>query len=603
MSPNKPELYKASKLPPSPTALLPAEPESSQFFTLFPHWWDFIYADIPDYGTSPSWLTQTAYPLDARNAWNAYHEPNVLVGVRFDVTTRYILFDIDWGSRYHPRKSLSSYKRFIGTMEDAGFTRYMVVSSSESGGLHVYFFLPEAVSTAVLAEAVDQLLREKGFDISDGTLEVFPNVKSEADSRQKAHRLPLQRGSYVLDPMTFEPIHRDVSAFLREAVLDAAGQDSEAIREFIARAKVKRLRISKRSFSTEGGSFRADLLERMREGWTGYGQTNEILWVIGAYGRIFLRLEEKALISYIVHTSKASPGYRDYCRHQHEIERRARDWMRFSMKHYYPYGEWMERNTKYWRRDWRYTALGIGVFPARRTPQEETHEDTLTRVRYVVEQLKEEGELPRTVTGRVASIRKKLRELFGQGTSMDTLYKEEYRALWHPSCDERFPMLPDPWEEELEQSGVRSPNHDGEGRSTTASNRYIRALPPVREECTKPDCEEIFIKPAQRSEQPQTRNHHTTSSTPTTHNPSLSSNSGANPAPTDKPYLSVKPMRSHVLPGTWCRVIGYARGLPKGVRVLVDSRSQDGKTVRVRTRRGEFMSGIPPDCLEPDDSP
>jgi hypothetical protein len=76
----------------------------------------------------------------------------------------------------------------------------------------------------------------------------------------------------------------------------------------------------------------------MREGWTGYGQTNQMLWVIGAYGRIFLRLKEEALTAYIVTTAKASPGYNEFCRHQHEIEKRARDWMRFCMKHYYPYG-------------------------------------------------------------------------------------------------------------------------------------------------------------------------------------------------------------------------------------------------------------------------
>ncbi len=532
----------------------------------------------------------------------------MLLGVRFDVTTWYFLFDIDRRSEYHPARSHASYTSLLHAMEEAGFTRYLVVSSSESGGVHVYFFLPEAVSTDALAVAVDERLRENGFGIGDGRLEVFPNVKGGADSLYKAHRLPLQRGSYVLDPVTFEPRHQDISAFLHEASLDAEGQDSEAIRELLAHAKAKRVRSGARtatSFSTEGNSVRVHLVECLEEGWTDYGQTNHKLWKIAMYGRVFLQLEGEALTSYIVRTAEASPGYREYCRHQHEIERKARDWTRFAMKHYYPYGSgWVERDTTYWRRDWQHTALGMGILPEARTPQEQTHNETLARVRYVVEELKSSGELPKEATARKRAIAEKVRETFGQGVSYATLYKEEYRTVWHPTYEEKYPMLPDPWLEPLSGSGVLGRNPDGEREYTTLYNRlYIRALPPVREECAKPECEKIFIKPAQRSEQPQTRNHHTTSSTPTTHNPSLSSYSGANPAPTDNPYLSIKPMRSHVLPGTWCRVIGYARGLPKGVRVLVDSCSQDGKTVRVRTRRGKVMSGIPPDCLEPDDSP
>ncbi len=539
----------------------------------------------------------------------------MLLGVRFDVTTWYFLFDIDRRSEYHPARSHASYTSLLHAMEEAGFTRYLVVSSSESGGVHVYFFLPEAVSTDALAVAVDERLRENGFGIGDGRLEVFPNVKGGADSLYKAHRLPLQRGSYVLDPVTFEPRHQDISAFLHEASLDAEGQDSEAIRELLAHAKAKRGRSGAKtaaSFSTEGNSLRAHLVECMEEGWTDYGQTNHKLWKIAMYGRVVLRLEGEALTSYIVSTAKASPGYRDFCRHQHEIERKARDWTRFAMKHYYPYGSrWVERDTTYWRRDWQHTALGIGILPDVRTPQEQTHNETLARVQYVVEQLRKEGELPKTVTKRVGVIRKKVRELFGGGASLETLYKEEYRAVWHPSNDKRIPMIPDPWTEPLETSGVTASKPDVERHYATLPNKVIYALAPVREECVaqageesaEGDCEEIFIKPEERAERPQATNHHTTSSTSKSHKPCLSSYSEANPAPTDKPSLSVEPRRAHILPGSWCRVVGYVRDLAKGSRVLVDVVDPGGQTVTVLTRRGVALSGIPPNCLEPSGSP
>jgi hypothetical protein len=315
----------------------------------------------------------------------------------------------------------------------------------------------------------------------------------------------------------------------------------------------------------------------------------------------------------MVQTAKASPGYQDFCRHQHEIERRARDWMRFAMKHYYPYRSgWVERDTTYWRRDWQHTALGMGILPNARTPQEETHNETLARVRYVVEELKNLGGLPKTVTGRVAAIREKVREIFGGGASLETLYKEEYRRLWHPTYEDKYPKLPDPWEEVEEVSGIMPSNLDGESHYATLPNRlYTRALPPAREacaaevgkECTEVDAEEESIKPAQTSERPQTKNCHTTSVASSTHNPCLSGFSGAKFATTDKLSLSVESLRSHVLPGTWCRLVGYFRGLEKGARVVVDAVDPGGYTLTVLTRLGVPLSGIPPDVLEPDCCP
>jgi len=597
----KPLLRKDFTSFPSATTILPGSSQSSQFFTVFSHWWNFIYADVPSYGEKPSWFTQTAYPLDARNAWGAYKNPTVLVGVCFGSKTSYFVADIDFRSIYHPVQSLSSYKHFIHTMEEAGFSRYTVVRSSERGGLHIYFTLPEEVSTPILAEAVHHLLTEKGLTIADGTLEVFPAPKSP-EALYKAHRLPLQPGSYVVDPVTLEPRHESIELFLQEAAVDAKGQDFDAIRELLARKK--RFHIPTRSFSTEGGRFRQDLLERMQEGWTAYGQTNQILWVIGAYGRIFLPLKDEALTAYIVTTAKVLPGYHEFCRHQHEIERRARDWMRFSMKYYYPYGEWMERDTKRWRQDWRYTALGIEILTDAKTPQEETHEDTMRRVRFVLEELKEEGRFPKEATARKRVIVEEMREKFGKGMSYETLYKEEYRALWHPSYDEPFAMLPDPWEEVLEVGGVLGPNLDGEREDATSPIRYMLFLPPGREageaempeECSGDEAKEICIKGATQSLRLKIKNYYTTSLTATTYNLPLSGNSGASASKIDKKNLSIA-KTSH-LPGTWCRVARGCTLLPSRALVLIDSLSHDGKTVTVITRRGVILSGIPPDVLE-----
>jgi hypothetical protein len=245
--------------------------------------------------------------------------------------------------------------------------------------------------------------------------------------------------------------------------------------------------------------------------------------------------------------------------------------------------------------------------PDTMTPQERTHEETIRRIRFVVEELKEEGELPKTVVGRVSSIRTKLRHLFGQGTSLETLYKEEYRSLWHPSYEERFAMLPDPWDLPIEQEGVMGSNDDRERDSATTSIRYMLFLPPAREAGeaemleagTEDEAEEIFIKPASRSLRPlQIKNNCTTSLTAKTHNPYLSANSGANAWKTDNKDLSIA--KTSLLPGTWCRVVRGNTLLPRGALVIIDSLSPDGKTVTVISHRGVLHSGIPPDVLEPE---
>lgn len=90
------------------------------------------------------------------------------------------------------------------------------------------------------------------------------------------------------------------------------------------------------------------------------------------------------------------------------------------------------------------------------SPQEETHEDTLRRVRYVVNELKAEGIFPKEATARKSAITQKMREMFGHGVSNDTLYKEEYRRLWHPSCEDEAPnIIYDPYERQLERERVR----------------------------------------------------------------------------------------------------------------------------------------------------
>jgi hypothetical protein len=69
----------------------------------------------------------------------------MILGLRFGSETRYALIDIDHGSSYHPENNLENFQAVLGAAEKIGLCRNMFVRSSDSEGLHIYFFLPEPV--------------------------------------------------------------------------------------------------------------------------------------------------------------------------------------------------------------------------------------------------------------------------------------------------------------------------------------------------------------------------------------------------------------------------------------------------------------------------
>jgi hypothetical protein len=74
--------------------------ESEPFSTLFPHRFDFIYAEHAQPGQSPNWQTESRYPLSDR----VLDQGGFLYGVRFGSQTAYCVLDIDIDSFYHPQQ-------------------------------------------------------------------------------------------------------------------------------------------------------------------------------------------------------------------------------------------------------------------------------------------------------------------------------------------------------------------------------------------------------------------------------------------------------------------------------------------------------------------
>ena len=380
------------------------------FLDLWPHRYDYLYAPHPDPGAKPDWQTQSSHPLADR----LLLQGSYLYGVRFGSTTRYGLLDIDAGSPYHPRRDPLALARITAALEPLGLIEHLCITSSDSGGLHLYFPFNEALSSWRLAIALSALLENAGFKIFPGWLEVFPNPKpfttDGSISLYNGHRLPLQQGSYLLN-QDLAPIAATEQTFVRhwQSASERNVINAVTLKQTIRQAKRKTYRVTGKA-----EKFINDLHADIEPGWSGSGQTNFIL------GRITLRsyifghvlyaaapLAGEALVKDIVRIARALPGYTDFCGHQRDIEDRARDWAQcIENSHYFHYGN-----------DKPTTASTTLTWNQR---QQEQARD---RIRAAALDLFRSNQWPEGITARFDA-------LCAAGISGSTLYR--HQDLWHP---------------------------------------------------------------------------------------------------------------------------------------------------------------------------
>ncbi|MDX2242281.1 MAG: hypothetical protein NW224_16475 [Leptolyngbyaceae cyanobacterium bins.302] len=379
----------------------------------FPYLWQAILSPNE---TPAQWQTITKYPLRPRVLWRYWQDPAQLVGVRFDHTTRYGMLDIDRHSPYHPAQDTTALPLIRTALETIGIARSLLIRSSFSGGLHLYLPLPEAVPTFGLALALKQCLEAQGFVVAQGKLEIFPNCKAYAKPgtyiEYNAHRLPLQpaSGSCLLDA-DGNPHSEDLEPFFQQWDTASAGQDMEELQHAIATARTNRkARSYRKTIVTE---WQQDLKDEIQEGWTGHGQTNHLLKTIACYGVVFAALEGDALTDYVERTAIASPGYTQWCQHQHEIRLRSQVWARAAENYYWKIGDMPKRSGNF------PVEASNNIIPFNTAKSE----DARNRIREVVQRLDALGTLPETITARVNAI-------VAQGISSKTLYR--HLDLWHP---------------------------------------------------------------------------------------------------------------------------------------------------------------------------
>jgi hypothetical protein len=419
-------------------------PHLLQLTKLFHIGFNFITADnIPE----PNWRTNRKYPLSKGEFLKLYTDPLSLLGVSFGKKTRYVMLDIDIDSPYHPSNDPQAYARLLLTLESIGLVYPVPIRSSHSGGIHLYYFFPRPVSTFRIAALIRVTLINAKFPIKNGQIEIFPNTKAYSEDKKKpsyykAHRLPFQLGSggCLLDQWGEELIcfanltdEGKLGMFLAQAEKSAQSNDIKWIESKfewayeLFKKQIAKYQHYSGNYSEIAQEWKENLELTIDIGWTDYHQTNELLPQFVCYGIVFEGLEDKQkLFNWVHQKAIATRGYHEYCRHQHEIERKIWDWVNSTIdnQYYIKYCGFPPR---------------CGITPhqlvARLNPNaaginlhnQNLVERTKQRLNDILAALEQ---LPQQIGERLFVIQAKCRELFGEGISRNTLYKNDYKEMW-----------------------------------------------------------------------------------------------------------------------------------------------------------------------------
>ena len=397
------------------------------------HPWDFI-----EKYPHENWYTVKNYYLSNEKLWYKYTGNEIILGVRFDEYTKYALIDIDINSAVHPYQSLENLRKLIHALYKLGVYENVILRSSPTEGIHCYFFFDEPVHSYHLACSMRRVIEEAGLEVKPGQIEIFPNTKQYANvgegySLYNGHRLPLQQGSYILDDDDdFEPISDSLDDFIARAESSAKANDTTIIKQRAGSDyqwfKDKYRGGTKRK---QHNDWIENILRRIAEGWTDFGQTNDLLLTIANYGVLKLKLKYQELVQYLLDTATSAPNYALYCRHQHEIEARCRDVAKAARKYWSKYRSKPNRNITYAQMVEELEQKARERKPNQNEAKKvEATNKIIATVQAIAEAL---GELPKNVKQLIELIQEKSRSLFDEGISENTLRKKHNLKIWHPS--------------------------------------------------------------------------------------------------------------------------------------------------------------------------
>jgi hypothetical protein len=380
-----------------------------------------------------------------------YADPLCLLGTGFGANTSYDMFDIDRDSRNHPSNDPRAFERFLATLDKIGLTTPVIVQSSSSGGIHVYYFFDRDINTFRLASLSQVSLIDAKFEIKDGTLELFPNCKDYGNkSNHKPHRSPLQPngGGLLLDrqgnPLTCGANlnhETQLAAFLEMAKASARGNDVDKILRKIApvyekfKSNPSKYQHTHKKHESEGvREWREDLEVLMITAWTGFHQTNELIQRFIEYGVVFLKLNnEKDLFEWAFEAITSANGYKQYCRHQPQIEARIRDWIEptLAKEFYVPYCAHPTRSIDRDKFIAQYKHSKASPTTKAEVYKRVRVESVASKIQETVETiLATIADLPSRIGDWIGLIQSTARQKYGHGFSNTTLQKPHYKYIW-----------------------------------------------------------------------------------------------------------------------------------------------------------------------------
>ncbi|WP_238553670.1 hypothetical protein [Fortiea contorta] len=450
---NKPQLSLSQPSKKKIKPHLPAESVGKRYVERFWHPFGAIIAPSLVEGAKQAWRTIDHY-LQPSQLWKLHQDKSKLVGLRFDDTTSYATIDLDFFGDYH---NIESINRIKAALENIGIVDIIILQSSFSGGYHLILTFASPLPTFALACALEITLRNAGFILRQGHLEIFPNTKpysAKQITNYKAIRCPMQpgSGSFLLDD-DLQPISDSVSIFLDYCDRAASRQDLTKLKRVANKAKkqIAQERYRKQE-SADVAQWRTNWEEIIAIGWTGLGQTNTLLQIFVGYGIVFLDLTGEELVEFCLSTAINAPGYSQYCRHQHEIEARVRHWVECTIRNkwYSAYVSYPERLLGTFTNTFAEAIADIrsihkpkdNVIPFDRRQQQnwERSQQAQRRIQIVVRAIEWDGGLPAGATERARAIRAEYKHRFNKTISQETLQKHLH--LWHPT---RYIL--DPWAE------------------------------------------------------------------------------------------------------------------------------------------------------------
>jgi len=274
--------------------------------------------------TERGWITvkgsqKKQVPLTFKTL-ESYYRRGHIIGKRSGQLTNYLMIDIDINSPFHPNNG--GFQTILTTMEQLGLCRYLIVRSSTSGGLHLYFPLPEPVNSWQLAYTVHSLLTANGVKIAGGICELFPNKKS-ANAEHNGHRLPLQDGSFLLDN-DFCPISNQKADFVTRWHTAAAQQDDEkltlalSISSAIYAAPSTVVELPPQPKPQQQRPLPSSSIARATYSippiaWTHFAQSNEIMRELVNYGDRYAGYKNSTdLAAWMKAVAPQLPGYQEF---------------------------------------------------------------------------------------------------------------------------------------------------------------------------------------------------------------------------------------------------------------------------------------------------